>query len=108
MIIYQIHEYSGELDEAFVNFSNPQEWLGHIDPPKKVKLTTGCTLCDKIWSSKEAYQNFIGDHWEEEIVIAMEDDKPYLYIPIEMDNYYSDTYLQINYCPKCGRRLIEE
>lgn len=77
-----------------------------IKPFMKKRVATGCLLCDKIWSSKEAYQDFVGDHWEEKIVIAMEDDEPYLYVPIEMDDYYSDTVMQINYCPKCGRKLI--
>jgi hypothetical protein len=72
------------------------------------RVATGCPLCDKIWSSKEAYRKFIDDSWEEQIVIVMEDGKPYLYIPIQMDSYYSDTYLQINFCPKCGRALMKE
>ena len=74
----------------------------------EAKVTTGCPLCEKIWNSKEEYQNFVGDHWEEKNTIVMEYGKPYLYIPIEMDDYYSDTYMQINYCPKCGRRLTPE
>lgn len=82
--------------------------LDILKPLTKTAIATGCPLCDKIWSSKEAYQDFVGDHWEEQIVVAMENGKPYLYIPIQMDSYYSDTYLQINWCPKCGRRLIEE
>ena len=77
----------------------------HTEPPKKVAVATGCPLCDVIWISKEAYE-YIMD-WPEKIAIVMEDEKPWLYIPCE-DVYYSDTKLQINFCPKCGRRLTEE
>lgn len=92
----------GMLDEAFT-----QELPKHIDPPKKVKVATGCPLCDEIWSSKEAYQNFCEYSSRERIVIVMEDGKPWLYIPCA-DEFYSDTKIQINYCPKCGRKLVEE
>lgn len=99
---------AGVLDQISIDWSDLVELFERSEAPKKANVAIGCPLCNKIWSSKEAYQNFVGDHWEEKIVIAMEDGKPYLYIPIEMDDYYSDTYLQINYCPKCGRKLVEE
>jgi hypothetical protein len=79
-----------------------------IKPFARKRVATGCPLCDEIWSSKEAYKDFVGDEWEEYNAIVMEDGKPYLYIPIEGDFYYSDTYMQINYCPKCGRELMRE
>ena len=84
---------------------DPQELFKHKEPPKKVKIATGCSLCDEIWSSKEAYEYAMD--WPDKIAIVMEDGKPWLYIPCE-DCYYSDTKLQINYCPKCGRKLVEE
>ena len=68
------------------------------------RVATGCPLCDTIWSSKEAYEYEMD--WPEKIAIVMEDEKPWLYVPCE-DSYYSDTKLQINYCPKCGRRLVK-
>ena len=77
-------------------------FLQSYEEPKK------CKLCSQVWPSKEAYVNTIGDHWEEECSIVIDDDKPWLYVPVEMDFYYSDTYLQIDYCPKCGRKLTEE
>lgn len=83
---------------------DPQEILKHIEPPKKVKVATGCPLCDKIWSSKETYE--YSTDWPDKIAIVMEDEKPWLYIPCE-DSYYSDTKLQINWCPKCGRELLK-
>ena len=88
-----------------VAYPNIQEMLEGIKPPKKVTVATGCPLCDKIWSSKKAYE--YSTDWPEKIVIVMEDGKPWLYIPCE-DDYWSDTKLQINFCPKCGRELIKE
>ena len=84
-----------------------QDLIELSEPPKKVKVATGCPLCDEIWSSKEAYQNFCEYSSRERIVIVMEDGKPWLYIPCA-DEFYSDTRLQINYCPKCRRKLVEE
>lgn len=86
---------------------NPQELFKQIKPPKKVAVATGCPLCDEIWSSTEAYQNFCEHSYREKNVIVMENGKPWLYIPCE-DDYYSDTRMQINYCPKCSRKLVEE
>lgn len=82
---------------------DPQELLKQIKPPKKVVVATGCPLCDTIWSSKETYEYEMD--WPEKIAIVMEDEKPWLYVPCE-DCYYSDTKLQINFCPKCGRKLV--
>lgn len=86
-----------------VVYPNVQELFEHIKPSKKVKVATGCPLCDEIWSSKEAYQESVGDPFYENIVIIMQNDEPHLYIP-----GFSVLYMQINYCPKCGRRLVEE
>lgn len=69
------------------------------------RVATGCPLCDEIWSSKEAYEYAMD--WPDKIAIVMENGKPWLYVPCE-DSYYSDTRLQINYCPKCSRKLVEE
>lgn len=74
-----------------------------IESPKETKVATGCPLCDEIWSSKEAYEYTMD--WPDKIAIVMEDGKPWLYVPCE-DSYYSDTKMQINYCPKCGRKLL--
>ena len=96
------------LDNISIDWYELQGITKRTDPPKKTKVATGCPLCDKIWSSKEEYKDFVGDEWEECNAIVMENGKPYLYIPIEGDFYYSDTYMQINFCPKCGRKLIME
>lgn len=90
-----------------VVYPNVQELFERTEPPKKVKVATGCPLCDEIWSSAEAYKDFCEHSYREKIAIVMENGKPWLYIPCE-DDYYSDTRLQINYCPKCRRKLVEE
>ena len=63
-----------------------------------------CDLCQKIWDSIDEYQGQFGHDDDEEVSIVMKDRKPWLYIPVD-DPYYSDTYLQTNFCPKCGRRI---
>lgn len=64
-----------------------------------------CDLCKKIWKSKDEYRDqFKPDWWDEEIGIVMKNNEPWLYIPVD-DKYYSDTYMQINFCPKFGRRV---
>lgn len=64
-----------------------------------------CDLCKKIWDNVDEYQAQFKYDWDEEIAIVMKNDEPWLYIPIEGDSYYSDTYLQLNFCPKCGRQI---
>lgn len=64
-----------------------------------------CELCKKIWSSQEEYCKQFVYHYDETYALVMEDEKPYLYVPCE-DWYYSDIVMQVNYCPKCGRKLI--
>ena len=69
-----------------------------------------CDFCKKIWSSKEEYTEQFTYPDDENVAIVLDDErcnKPSLYIPIE-DCHYSDTYLQIDYCPKCGRKLTED
>lgn len=68
-----------------------------------------CEFCKKIWNSKDEYTEQFEYPYDEDVAIVLDEDdnKPSLYIPIG-DYYYSDTYLQINYCPKCGRKLTEE
>lgn len=64
----------------------------------------GCDLCKKIWDSMDEYQCRFEHASDEETSIVMKDRKPWLYIPVD-DPYYSDAYIQINFCPKCGRRV---
>ena len=66
-----------------------------------------CKLCEKIWKSKDEYRESERYPWDERIVITMKEGQPWLYVPCG-DTWYSDTVLQINYCPYCGRKLTEE
>lgn len=67
-----------------------------------------CEFCKKIWANKDEYQNqFKYDLDEKPAIVLDKSNKPSLYVPIE-DWYYSDTYLQMNYCPKCGRKLTRD
>jgi hypothetical protein len=83
-----------------------QELLEHIEPPKKVAVATGCPLCEKIWSSAMAYENLGLD----KVAIVMNYGEPWLFVPsVPGDNpWHQKTVMRVNYCPKCGRRLIEE
>ena len=64
----------------------------------------GCDLCKKIWNNVNEYKNQFKNSWYEEISIVMKDDSPWLYIPVD-DSYYSGTYMPVNFCPKCGRKI---
>lgn len=69
-----------------------------------------CEFCKKIWNSKEEYTKQFTYPYDENVAIVLDEEhcgKPSLYIPIE-DYYYSGVYLQMNYCPKCGRKLTED
>ena len=65
-----------------------------------------CDFCSKIWSSQSEYKKQFEHPYDETNAIVMESGSPYLYVSIG-DWYYSDTYIQLNYCPKCGRKLQE-
>lgn len=67
-------------------------------------MINNCSLCNKIWVSKEAYQDNFERHYDEDCAIVMEDEELWLYVPCG-DWYYSDTVMQINFCPKCGRKI---
>jgi hypothetical protein len=81
-----------------------QELLKHIDPPKKTKVATGCPLCNNIWSSAETYKKFFNDSDAYyKTVIVVYDDEAWLYTMC--DDWY---LMQIDYCPKCGRKLVRD
>lgn len=65
-----------------------------------------CKLCEKIYPNKKLYQKLFDNPYDESYAIVMENGAPYLYVPCD-DWYYSDTVMQVNYCPKCGRKLVE-
>ena len=65
---------------------------------------TSCDLCEKIWDNIDEYQGQFRYLSDEKIGIVMKGRSPWLYIPVDPP-YYSDAYIQINFCPKCGRRV---
>ena len=67
-------------------------------------MINNCSLCNKIWDSEQDYQDNFEHRYDETYVIVMEDEEPWLYVPCT-DWYYSDTVMQINFCPKCGRLI---
>lgn len=87
-----------------IDYPCPQELLERIDPPKKVNVATGCPLCNNIWSSAETYKKFSNDSdkWYKTVIVVY-DDKAWLYTMC--DDWY---LIQIDFCPKCGRKLVEE
>lgn len=64
----------------------------------------GCDLCEKIWDNIDEYQGQFRYLSDEKIGIVMKDRNPWLYIPVDPP-HYSDAYVQINFCPKCGRQV---
>lgn len=64
-----------------------------------------CEFCKKIWSSQEEYISQFEHYWEQENAIVTKNEEPYLYAPCEQDYYYSGVVMQVNYCPKCGRKI---
>lgn len=64
-----------------------------------------CDLCCIIYDSIEAYWKSVKSHWDESIVLINNGNNEIgLYTPCE-DFYYSNISTNVNYCPKCGRRL---
>ena len=94
--------YIIDEERVLVDFLNLQELLEHSDPPMTVKLVTGCPLCDMIYYCDKAYEST----YPEKPGIVMDGDEYGLYIPCE-DDYYSGVKMHINFCPKCGRRLVK-
>lgn len=64
-----------------------------------------CDFCKKIYDYDTLmYLN----HWDRDICVCItfikDDNAYYLWAECE-DDYYSDNITEINYCPKCGRKL---
>lgn len=65
-----------------------------------------CIFCRKIWNNIKEYKEYYRENeYYEEDAIVMFNGKHWLYVTCE-DSYYNDTNMQINYCPKCGRKLV--
>lgn len=66
-----------------------------------------CDFCKKIWASEDEYRHQFPRPENEETAIMLDyNNKPTLYIPIWCW-HYPGTYLKIDYCPYCGRKLNE-
>ena len=66
-----------------------------------------CEFCEKIWDSVSEYKKNFSYNYEERDAIVMYSGRPGLYVSCD-DYYYSRVVMDVNYCPKCGRKLIEE
>ena len=74
---------------------------------KGILKIMNCNFCKKIWETKREYQDQFKYRTEENIAIVKDNGDIGLYVPID-DWYYSDVIMTINYCPKCGKRLIDD
>ena len=64
-----------------------------------------CNLCNNI-KKIEQYEEV--DSWDRKNTIVQKKDKTFgLWIECD-DYYYSGVAMEINYCPKCGRKLNGE
>ena len=79
-----------------------------LDETNTSMTDTSCEFCKKIWDNLNIYQAQFSHEWEERNAIVMQGYEPYLYVPCEDDPFYSDIVMQIDYCPKCGRKLIKD
>lgn len=62
-----------------------------------------CKLCKTIYKNKDEYENKFKNHLYELPAIIMEHENPCLYM--NYSNTFINTYMQINFCPKCGRKI---
>lgn len=84
-----------------IDYPCPQELLERIDPPKKVKVATGCPYCED-WTTQELHIKSNADLSRTLALIAQGDKKK----EIVFHNNGVSYGIEIDYCPKCGRKLI--
>ena len=95
-------------------YPDVQELLGHIDPPKKVNVTTGCPYCDlsnytKRESSKyddyphDSYYVITEKPWTS--LVMTHNSKTGKYGIVANGDYSPG--VNIEFCPFCGRKLVE-
>ena len=91
----------GVLDEAM-----PKEVLERVEPLKKTKVVTECEFCDFYREPKE---------WEiglyEQTGYYYDGKKYFLEVEYPLGDarqYPKIRPVEVNFCPKCGRRLVEE
>ena len=63
-----------------------------------------CWLCNKIYDTKELYEM---DSWDREVccITYNKNDDTYNIWSECDDDYYSGEILEINFCPRCGRKI---
>ena len=90
-----------------------QELLKHIEPPKKTRVTTGCPYCD-LNNYGDAYGD-LKNYFDKELIIEegfltqlcmMYDSKRKEFGIAAFGE--GEVATNISYCPKCGRKLVEE
>lgn len=81
----------------------PQELFKHIKPPKKTKVVTECPYCED-WTTTELPIKSNADLSQTLALIARGDKKK----EIVFHNNGVSYGIEIDFCPKCGRRLVEE
>lgn len=97
-----------------IDYPCPQELLEYIDPPKKVKVATGCQYCDLDNYTKREISKYDDYPHDAYRVIAEE---PYTHLLMthnsEIDKYglmANGDYapgVDIEFCPFCGRKLVK-
>ena len=101
--------------ETVVSFVNPQELFKQIKPPKKVKVATGCPYCDLGNYTKREFSEYDDYPHDAYYVITKEpwtslmithNSKTGRYGLVANGDYSPG--VDIDFCPKCGRKLVEE
>ena len=83
------------------------ELCAEIDKePEKPNETNSCDFCRKIWSNAEEYELTLKYPWYDIPAIVMKGEKPRIFLPFE-DSYYTRYVTEANYCPVCGRKIME-
>ena len=87
----------------------PQELVEHIKVNKQPKVVARCPLCDYVWRNVDDFTDsamFI----ENQAAICMKDGKPWLYKVHRWGDliWHALDVTVVNYCPLCGRKLVEE
>ena len=65
-----------------------------------------CDFCEKIYSNKDAYDYVKNTVYPPYVVIGENNGKYTLWNSCD-DPYYSGVIMDINFCPVCGRQLVD-
>lgn len=100
-----VRGYRAKMELCDDRFNIDTETLNEVLKPFiNKRVATGCPLCDKIWN---AGPEFVEHRKESDVdLVWANDGSVYLLFENLGDNL--SACMQINYCPKCGRKLVEE